>query len=274
MLFWYCEPTRRQRCTSPGRMSIVGRRWPLIARKRVAFLGKQRAEILDHAVGVEHDLRQQHDALARPGDLRHIGEVAFDDDGARHAARHLHVGRAVVMRMIPVGAARMVRRQRDLDVVRLAGRHRAHDVVGDAARAAMRAVEVEVRVVELVRKRGVGGQDIAVGRQVVDEADLERLARLHAQRRAQPALVRAQVEAKAADVAIGVGAAQAGAEHAVRRAPDLGLDQRLVHRRHDRRRGDAELGHVGVRADGLRQGEARRERGGAEDQTAVQHATP
>jgi hypothetical protein len=33
----------------------------------------------------------------------------------------------------------------------------AHDVVGDAARAAVRAVEVKVRVVELVRMRGVAG---------------------------------------------------------------------------------------------------------------------
>ena len=88
----------------------------------------------------------------------------------------------------------------------LSGRHRAHDVVGDAARAAVRAVEMEVRVVELVRMRGVAGQDIAVGRQVVDEPDLQGLARLHAQRRPQPAFVSAQVEARAADVAIGVSA--------------------------------------------------------------------
>ena len=60
---------------------------------------------------------RQHDPLARPGDLRHIGEVALDDDGARHAAGNLHIGRAVVMRMVPVGAARVVRGQRDLDVV-------------------------------------------------------------------------------------------------------------------------------------------------------------
>jgi hypothetical protein len=54
------------------------------------------------------------------------------------------------------------------------------------------------------------------------------LARLHAQRRTQPAFVSAQVEARATDVAIGVGAAQAGAEHTVRRTAALGLDQRLA----------------------------------------------
>ena len=235
---------------------------------------KERAEVLDHVGGIEHDLRQQHDPLARPGDLGDVGEVAFDDDGARHAARHLDVGRTVVMRMVPVGAARVVGGQGDLDVVRLAGQHRAHDVVGDAARAAVRAVEMEIRVVVLMRKRRVGRRQVAVGRQVVDEPDLERFARFHAQGRRQAALVGPQIETHAADVAIGIGAAQAGAEHAVRRAADLGLDQRLVHRRHDRHRRDAELGHVGVRAGGLRQGEARRERGGAEYQAAVQQATP
>jgi hypothetical protein len=50
-----------------------------------------------------------------------------------------------------------------------------------------------------------------------------------------------------------VGAAQAGAEHTIRRAADLGLDQRLVHRRHNRQLCHAEFGHVGVRAAGLPQ---------------------
>jgi hypothetical protein len=100
---------------------------------------------------------------------------------------------------------------------------------------------------------GVAGQDIAVGRQVVDKPNLQGLARLHAQRRTQPAFVSAQVEACAADIAIGVGAAQAGAEHTIRRAADLGLDQRLVHCRHNRQLCHAEFGHVGVRAAGLPQ---------------------
>ena len=85
----------------------------------------------------------------------------------------------------------MVRGQRDLDLVRLAGHHRAHDVIGDAARTAVRAVEMEVRVVELVRMRGVAGEEIAVGRQVVYQPYLQRFAGLHAQRRPQPAFVSA-----------------------------------------------------------------------------------
>jgi hypothetical protein len=57
----------------------------------------------------------------------------------------------------------MVRGQRDLDLIRLAGRHRAHDVIGDAARAAVRAVEMKVRVVELMRMRRIAGQESRLG---------------------------------------------------------------------------------------------------------------
>jgi hypothetical protein len=112
---------------------------------------------------------------------------------------------------------------------------------------------MQVRVVELVRIRGNAGHQIAVGRQVVDEPDLQGLAGLHAQRRGQPAFVAAQVEAKAADVAIGVGATQAGAQLSVRRAAGFGLDQRLVHRGHNRQVRHTEFGHVGVRAAALPQ---------------------
>jgi hypothetical protein len=89
----------------------VDGRPPLAVDRQEARRGfrKERAEALDHVEGVEHNLRQQHDTLARLCDLRHVGEVAFDDDGAGHAACHLHIGRAVVMRMVPVGAARVVR---------------------------------------------------------------------------------------------------------------------------------------------------------------------
>jgi hypothetical protein len=86
-------------------------------------LREQRREILDHPEGVVDDLRHHHDALFRIGDLGHAGKIALDDDGARHAAGDLHVGAAVMVRVIPVGAARMVLGQRDLDVVLLARHH-------------------------------------------------------------------------------------------------------------------------------------------------------
>jgi hypothetical protein len=122
--------------------------------------------------------------------------------------------------------------------------------------------------------RGVAGQYIPVGRQVVDEPDLQGLARLHAQRRTQPAFVAAQVEAHAADVAVGVGAAQAGAEHAVDGAADLGLDQRLVHRRYNRQLRRAEFRHVGVRAAGLPQRSALAQCQRADRQAGLQQAAP
>jgi len=79
-----------------------------------------------------------------------------------------------------------------------------------------------------------------------------------------------------ADVAIGVGASQAGTEHPIRRAADLGLDERLVHRRHNRQLRHAEFGHVGVRvrAVGLPQRSALAQCQRANRQTALQQASP
>ena len=179
-------------------------------------LRKQRGEILDHPEGVIDDLGHEHDAFLGIGDLGHTGEITLDDEGARHAARDLHVGTAVMVRVIPVSAAGVVLRQRDLDVVLLAGYHRAHDIVGDAARAAVRAVEMEVRVVELVWQRHVLRQRIAVRWKVVRQPDLQRLARLHAQRRTVArAFVAAEVEPLPADVLVSVSAGKCRIEHAI-----------------------------------------------------------
>ena len=168
-------------------------------------LRKQRLEILDHAVGVVDHLGQHQQPLARGRDLGHVGEIALDDERADHAARHLDVGAAVVVRVIPIGAAGVVGRQRDLDVVAVARRHRAHDVVGDPARARMRAVEMEIGVVELMRMADVGGHPVAVRRQIVDQLDAQRLAGLHAQgRTGAAALIGPDIEPDAADLAIGV----------------------------------------------------------------------
>jgi hypothetical protein len=95
-----------------------------------------------------------------------------------------------------------------------------------------------------------------------------------AQRRSEPAFVGAYVEAHAADVAIGVSASQAGAKHAVRRAADLGLDERLVHGRHNRQVRHAEFGHMGVRLVGLPQRSTLPQRQRAERQARLQHAPP
>ena len=173
------------------------------ARRR---LRKQRLEILDHAVRVVDHLGQHQQALAGGCDLRHIGEIALDDDGAHHAARHLDIGAAVVVRVIPVGALGVILRQLDLDIVAVAGRHRAHDVVGDAARARMRAMEMEIGVVELMRLADVGGHPVPVRRQIVDQLDAQRVAGLHAQGRPRAAaFIGPDIEPDAADLAVGVG---------------------------------------------------------------------
>ncbi len=184
-------------------------------------------EALDHAVGVEHHLAQHHDAVARRLDLRHVVEVALDDDRPGHAARHLDVGAAMAMRMVPVGAPGVVLGQRDLDVVPVAGAHRPKHVVGDAARADVRAVEVEVGRVELVRLVHVGRRGVAVRRQVVDQLHLQRVARPHLHGRPRRvALVRADEQAIAADVPPGILDAERRFEHAVDRLADLGFDER------------------------------------------------
>ena len=88
------------------------------------MLGEERVHALDHPEAVEHDLAQDEEALPSGGDFRDIVEIAFDDDGAGHAARHLNIGAAVMMGMIPVGAGRVVGGDGDLDVVALARFHR------------------------------------------------------------------------------------------------------------------------------------------------------
>ncbi len=182
------------------------------------------------------------------------------------------------MWVVPVGALGVVLGQLDLDVVGMARSHRAHDVVGDAARAGVRPVEVEVGVVELVRFADVGRQDVAVRRHVVDQGDLELLARLHAQGRAgAAAFIGAYVEPDPADLAVGIGAAQGGGEHAVDRAAHLGLGERLVHGRNDLVRLHTERrrhhGGMIVRRVG-RIGAVRHQQIRANTQAAVQQTTP
>ena len=98
----------------------------------------------------------------------------------------------------------------------------------------------------------------------------------HAQRRPQSAFVSAQVEAHAADVAIGISAPQAGAEHSIHRAANLGLDQGLVHRQYRRQRRHAEFGHVQVNvcAAGLPERNALSQCQRAKRQTGLQQAPP
>src|SRR5882724_13659991 len=74
----------------------------------------------------------------------------------------LDVGAAVVVRVVPVGAARVIGRDGDLDVVALLRLHGPEDVVGDSAGAHMRTVEMEVRRVEVVRQHHVERHRVGV----------------------------------------------------------------------------------------------------------------
>ena len=98
----------------------------------------------------------------------------------------------------------------------------------------MHAVEVEIRVAELVRDAGVHRHQIPVGRKVVRKLDAEHFARLHAHRRARDRPLKSpHVEAGASHILVGVVAIERGLQNAVGRAANLRLDQRLIHRRDD-----------------------------------------
>jgi hypothetical protein len=181
---------------------------------------------LDHTAVVEKHLVQEQHMLRGAGDLRDIVEIAFDDQRACHAAGHLDVGAAVVVRMVPIGAPRMITGDGDLDIVTLPGLHRSKNVVGDAGRTDVRPVEVEIRGVEMVRQSHVERHRVQIGRQIVDEADAEGVAGPHAERRAwNRSFVRAQGQAIAADVLVGVADVQGRSQFSVRRAADFRLNE-------------------------------------------------
>jgi hypothetical protein len=56
----------------------------------------------------------------------------------------------MVMRVVAISAARMVLRDRDLDIVALPRLHRPEDIVGVSTRADVATVEVKVCGVEMV----------------------------------------------------------------------------------------------------------------------------
>ena len=63
-------------------------------------------------VRVHVERLDDHEDLARRGDLRHLIDRAAHDDEPRHPAADLHVGRPVLVRMVPVQPAGMVVRDR------------------------------------------------------------------------------------------------------------------------------------------------------------------
>jgi len=138
----------------------------------------------------------------------------------------LDVGAAVVVRVVPVGAARVIGRDGDLDVVALLRLHGPEDVVGDSAGAHMRTVEMEVRRVEVVRQHHVERHRVGVRRQVVKEADSQRVARPYAQGGSRDrAFVGPERQPVAADILVGIADPQGRPQLSIRRAADLRLEE-------------------------------------------------
>jgi hypothetical protein len=89
----------------------------------------------------------------------------------------------------------------------------------------MRTMKMEIGVVELMRMANIGGQDVPVRRQIVDEFDAQRFAGLHAQGRPRTAaVIRPHIKPDAADSPVSVRHAQSGVEHTVDGSAHLRLD--------------------------------------------------
>ena len=72
---------------------------------------------------VEQHLVEQEHALRGRDDFGDIVEITLHDHNARHAAGHLDISAAMVMRVVPIRAARMILRDRDIDIVALPRLH-------------------------------------------------------------------------------------------------------------------------------------------------------
>ena len=138
-------------------------------KKRVAAFGKDRVEVLDRAERVEDRPAQHEHSLPRRGDLRHVGEVALDDQRAGHAARDLDVGRAVADAGDTSTCRACGRRDGDLDVVALARLHVRNMLSAMPSGLTCEPVRMEIGRVEVVRQVVIRRHRVAVGRQVVDE---------------------------------------------------------------------------------------------------------
>jgi hypothetical protein len=130
------------------------------------------------------------------------------------------------MGVIPVGAARVIVRDGDDDVVAPPRLHAAEDVVGIAAGADVQPMDVDVRGVEVMGQVGIERHLRPVRRQLVAQTDAEDIARLHPQgRTGDRSLIRTHREAVSADVDVGVLDMELGGELAVDGTAHLGLDE-------------------------------------------------
>ncbi len=154
----------------------------------------------------------QHDEpLLQARDRRTCVLDALDDQRARAAAEHLALAEPMRMRVIPVHARRLVRRDLDDVVERRRRLHQgAHDVVLVTHRRHVHAVEMQVgraRSHHVGRAAPRGGRDGGrgrrrAGRQGVLQVDDQLIARGDVQRRG--------LQARAAEVAVALQALRVG----------------------------------------------------------------
>jgi hypothetical protein len=149
---------------------------PVDGEQAGGLLRPDRVEALRRAQRVERQLLKDQHQLSCAGDLRDAGEVALENQRAGHAAGDLDVRRPVTVRVIPVGAGWVGGRDGHLDLVGLPRLHVAHDVVGDAVRAHVQAVRVQIGRVQAIRQVVIVRERIAVRGQLVDEANAQHVA--------------------------------------------------------------------------------------------------
>ncbi len=205
-----------------GRLSL-----PVHRQESRHRLWPHRVVAFDRTTIIEHHLIQDKHPLPRAGDFRHICEVTLHDQRPGHAAHHLHIRTAVVMRMIPERPGRMVRRDRDLDVIGLPRFHRAEDVVRQRTRIHVQTVRVEIRCVEMMRQRHVERHGIWIGRHLVAQTDAQHVPGANPQRGARDrVLVGPQGQPVAANIVVGVTDTQIRSQLPVGRLTSVRLDQR------------------------------------------------
>jgi hypothetical protein len=167
----------------------------------VVALGDGAAEVL--AVGLVRlgDGRQLWHVDVRHDELhllerRHFGRqrvgTILDDDHARGTCATLDGCRAVMVRVIPVDASHVIRRNLVRVLIRRARMHRSEDVISWRLAVDVQPVRVHVGCVEVFEVVVERGRVVELVGKIVREPDMESVAGLHTNSRAgQLVVVRA-----------------------------------------------------------------------------------
>lgn len=94
---------------------------PTSLRNLARHRGPSRNRVQEPEVPPQLNRLEDHHLLLRRADFLHLIDVASNDQRSRHARAHLLCDRTVSMRVIPEQPCRVIRRQRYLIVILLAG---------------------------------------------------------------------------------------------------------------------------------------------------------